>query len=67
LELRSHDRVLVEFKLPEYGRWLTAKKFLLFPLAAAADTVTVGAAAGAVGAVMAAQGLAQSGASFTFP
>jgi hypothetical protein len=53
-ELWSHERTLVDFELPSFGNWLTAKKFFLFPLAAAADAVGVGAAAGAEAVVSAA-------------
>ena len=49
--LASHGRIVAEFELPAYGDWLTAKKFFLFPVAAAADVLGVGAAAGVIGAM----------------
>ncbi len=62
-ELWSRGRTLAEFELPAYGNWLTAKKFFLFPLAAAADAAGVGAAVGAAAAIE----RAKSGGSYTFP
>lgn len=61
--LESRGQTLTECQLPEYGNWWTAKKVLLFPLAAGVDAVGVGAVAGAV------VGWAevQNGVSFTFP
>jgi hypothetical protein len=53
--------LVAEFELPEYGNWLTAKKFFLFPVAAAADAVAAGAVVGAATAV----GAARSGGSIT--
>jgi hypothetical protein len=67
IDLRSRDRTLAEFELPAYGDWLTAKKFFLFPLAAAADAVGVGAAAGAAGAMGALEEAAREGKSFQVP
>ena len=49
-KLESRGHTVAEFELPAYGNWLTTKKFFLFPLAAAADAVGVGAAAAAEGA-----------------
>ena len=49
--LASHGRIVAEFELPAYGDWLTAKKFFLFPVAAAADVLGVGAAAGVIRAM----------------
>jgi hypothetical protein len=53
--LESHGRVVAEFGLPKYGNWLTAKKFFLFPLAAAADAVGVGVGVGTAAAASAAR------------
>jgi hypothetical protein len=61
--LESRNRELGQFILPQYGNWLTAKKLFLFPLAAAADAATAGAAAGVIGAAAA----TRSGLHFTVP
>lgn len=63
--IESRGRLVAEFELPMYGNWLTAKKFFLFPLAAAADAVGVGAAVGAAAAVGTVEGMAKSGGSIT--
>lgn len=60
-KLQSRDHTVAEFELPAYGNWLTAKKFFLFPVAAAADAVAVGAVVGAATAL----GYAESGGSIT--
>lgn len=41
--LASREHVVTEFSLPEYHRWLTAKKVFLFPGAVAVDAVGLGA------------------------
>jgi hypothetical protein len=64
-ELCSKDRTLIEFQLPVYGNWLTAKKFFLFPLAAAADAATISAAGAAAGAIGAAVEGTETGADYS--
>jgi len=59
--LESRGRIVAEFGLPKYGNWLTAKKFFLFPLAAAADAVGVGLALPVGVGAAAAASAAQSG------
>ncbi|MDB6022995.1 MAG: hypothetical protein JWQ04_2852 [Pedosphaera sp.] len=48
--LMSCNQPVAEFRLPEYGEWLTAKKLFLFPAAVTADAVGVGAVVGAAAA-----------------
>lgn len=50
--VESHGRVLADFRLPEYTRWLTAKKVFLFPGAVGADAVGAAGVAAAAGAVV---------------
>ncbi|HZV36521.1 MAG TPA: hypothetical protein VFB72_18230 [Verrucomicrobiae bacterium] len=49
--LESRGKLLSSFELPQYERWLTAKKLFLFPGAVGADAVGGAAAIGAAAAV----------------